>query len=316
MISIIIPVYNVRNYLNICIESIRKQTYKDFEIILIDDGSNDGSSELCDYYHLVLDKCFVFHKKNEGVYAARNLGLQIAEGDFISFVDADDFLHPLYLEILYNNISRFQADISIINFSSNKKPRENNDPITNNSISIINKNDLLQLLFTDMIYGVVWGKLYKKELFNYLEFKNLSVTEDIEINSRIYQKINIAVYSNSILYYWINRNDSLTARMNCLYPIDLIDGYYIAFKNLPLTETNNRYHGLIRLYKILLSTRFGAKKKNKKTIKRKVKEIFYATKYEFYSNNNISKKEKLIYLIFLKIPFIYSIFRYIKEILK
>jgi len=116
LISIIIPVYNVEDYLARCLESILFQSFKDFEVLLIDDGSTDGSGKICDAYAQNDTRIRVIHKVNGGVSSARNVGLNNANGQYISFVDSDDFVHPCFLEFLYNSIKSSKADISICDY--------------------------------------------------------------------------------------------------------------------------------------------------------------------------------------------------------
>ena len=113
MISVVVPVYNVFNYLDRCIQSLLTQTYKDYEIILIDDGSTDGSKELCDQFALTYEQIFSFHKINGGLSSARNLGAQKARGEWITFVDSDDYVTESYLQNLYDLIIKFNADMAI-----------------------------------------------------------------------------------------------------------------------------------------------------------------------------------------------------------
>ena len=123
-ISIIVPVYNVDQYLENCIESILNQTFKDYELILIDDGSTDKSGEICDKYEKKDNRIKVIHKYNGGLSSARNAGLDLACGKYIGFVDSDDSIHPEMYEILYDLQQIYNADISVCSF---KKVYENID---------------------------------------------------------------------------------------------------------------------------------------------------------------------------------------------
>ncbi|MBQ7792832.1 MAG: glycosyltransferase family 2 protein, partial [Clostridia bacterium] len=118
LISIIIPVYNAAHYFERCIKSVLEQTYKNLEIILIDDGSTDGSEKLCDQYKEIDDRIKVVHKKNGGQSSARNLGLTMITGDYVGFVDSDDYIEKDMYEYLYNNMVKYHADISICHFYS------------------------------------------------------------------------------------------------------------------------------------------------------------------------------------------------------
>ncbi len=116
LISIIIPVYNVERYLRECIDSIIAQTYKNLEIILVDDGSSDKSGEICDEYSKKDSRIKVIHKKNGGLSDARNVALDIAKGDYIGFIDSDDYIEKDMFQILYNLAEEYNAEISSISF--------------------------------------------------------------------------------------------------------------------------------------------------------------------------------------------------------
>ena len=117
LISVIIPVYNVVNYFDRCINSIINQTFKNLEIIIVDDGSTDGSSEACDKIAKIDNRIKVIHQINMGLSAARNAGLNIATGEYIAFVDSDDYLHPRMYEILYKEMTKNEVDMVICEFN-------------------------------------------------------------------------------------------------------------------------------------------------------------------------------------------------------
>lgn len=114
MISVIVPIYNVEKYLPTCIESILNQTYKDLEVLLIDDGSTDNSGRICDEYAQRDSRCIAIHQSNKGVATVRNTGLNQATGDYITFIDSDDYIHPQMIEILYKSITIGNYDFSIV----------------------------------------------------------------------------------------------------------------------------------------------------------------------------------------------------------
>lgn len=117
MLSVIVPVYNVEKYLARCIDSILKQSYSDLEIILVDDGSTDNSGKICDQYREIDDRIVVIHKQNGGLSDARNVGMKKANGQYLAFVDSDDFIHPRMYEILMNLLLDYKADMVISNFA-------------------------------------------------------------------------------------------------------------------------------------------------------------------------------------------------------
>ena len=173
LISIIIPVYNVENYLGRCFQSVQKQTYKNLEIILIDDGSTDASGKLCDQYKLHDQRVKVIHQKNGGLSNARNSGLKIAKGEYITFIDADDFIHESYIERLYSlaemngseivccNYTRGDAD----DFSGVKAEKQIEERTYTADEMLRNWHGKYKHLET-----VIWNKLYKKELFEKIHF--------------------------------------------------------------------------------------------------------------------------------------------------
>lgn len=116
IISIIVPVYNVELYLRQCLDSILSQTFKDWECILIDDGSTDSSPSICDEYVSRDSRFKVAHKINEGLSSARNEALKLAKGEYIGFVDSDDWIEPEMYEVLYSNIKEYNADISMVGY--------------------------------------------------------------------------------------------------------------------------------------------------------------------------------------------------------
>lgn len=210
LISIIVPVYNVEPYLNRCINSILNQTFNNFELVLVNDGSTDKSGIICDSFKIIDDRIIVIHKTNGGLSSARNVGIEIAKGDFIGFVDSDDWLHPKYIETLYNNLVEFEAEISICNFLKVSTETIPNNP-KNHVSQFSNIEALNQLhgkLNTQFVISV--AKLYKRELFNKIRFKIGKLHEDEFVIHHLLNNANKIVYTSSELYYYFQRNDSIT----------------------------------------------------------------------------------------------------------
>ena len=163
LISIIVPIYNVEKYLNQCIQSIVKQTYKNLEIILIDDGSTDKSPELCDEWATNDKRIKVIHQKNQGAAMAKNQGLESATGELIAFVDSDDCIKIDMYERLYKLLKEKQCDIVECGYQC----FENNitdEKITKNRLEICNNEKAIEYLIDNsLMKQVVWNKLYRKE---------------------------------------------------------------------------------------------------------------------------------------------------------
>lgn len=174
LFSIIVPVYNVEKYLDKCLESILRQTFKDFECIIIDDGSPDNSNIIIDKY-VKLDQRFkVIHQKNMGLSAARNTGLDIAQRNYIVFVDSDDYIADEYLEKFALKIADTDADIVICGFVEAYKDYEKNKVFAVESTEVIKQN-----ILADVWPSYVWNKCYKKDLFGDIRFPIGRVYEDL-----------------------------------------------------------------------------------------------------------------------------------------
>lgn len=164
LISVIVPVYNVSKYLNQCIESIINQTYTNLEIILIDDGSNDESEKICDEYKNKDDRIIVIHQENGGLSAARNAGLDICKGKYISFVDSDDYPEPNFIDCLYsslieNNVKVSMCDINHVDENSQTIETEKWD-----STDIVSGREIFKRN-KGFIHSVVWNKLYSADIW-------------------------------------------------------------------------------------------------------------------------------------------------------
>lgn len=215
-ISIIIPVYNVEQYLSQCLDSVINQTYKNLEILLIDDGSTDNSGKICDKYAKLDNRISVFHKKNEGVSSARNLGLNKCTGDFIGFVDPDDFLELNMYEILYNKQHQTNADIVWCNYY-NYFSKEHYT-----KINIVNKNTYYNLSFNLNKFGIdlfnnkyyehshLWSKLYKKSIFDNINYPYRKALGDLFIFLPTLMEANIiCIIPQALYYYRVNRPNSI-----------------------------------------------------------------------------------------------------------
>ncbi len=209
LISIIIPVYKVEKYLEKCIQSVINQTYENLQIILVDDGSPDNCGKICDEYAKKDHRIEVIHKSNGGLSDARNKGLEIAKGEYIGFVDSDDYIEADMYEVLYNLLKQYNADVSICNFytvSQGKISIKNAD----NGINEYNRIEILKEILLDRnIQSYAWNKLYKKELFDEIKYPIGKKYEDIGTTFYLLEKCNKVVVTGKSEYYYINRQDSI-----------------------------------------------------------------------------------------------------------
>ena len=203
LISVIIPVYNVEQYLRRCLDSVINQTYKNLEIILIDDGSTDNGGKICDEYALKDNRIKVIHKENGGVALARNAGLDIAKGEYIGFVDSDDYIAKDMYELLYNLLIENKVEVSCCNIFRLK----NNEYVPDLTLQVegvITFNEVLSIRQP----LVVWNKLYDKNLIGNYRFDGFA--EDVKFNFEVLKNVKRIVYSKQAKYYWWNRPNSVT----------------------------------------------------------------------------------------------------------
>lgn len=214
-ISVVIPVYKVEQYLDECILSVINQTYKNLEIILVDDGSPDKCGKICDRYSKVDNRIIVIHKENGGLSDARNKGIEIATGKYVSFIDSDDYVDLRYFEILYKNIIKHEANIAICSYQKFFDGDELKDKCKIYEDSkILNKEEALFNLYgKDRInYVIACGKLFDIKLFKAIEFPKGKVNEDSFTTYKLYFKSEKIIYNKSKLYYYRQRKNSIMGR--------------------------------------------------------------------------------------------------------
>ena len=217
LISIIVPIFKVEEYLKDCVDSILNQTYRNLEIILVDDGSPDNCGIICDEYALKDNRILVIHKENGGLSDARNAGLDVCKGEYISFIDSDDFVHPQFIEILYQNLVEHDADISFcdyVRFKKNDKLHTNDEnPLV---IKIFEGNQMITNLYDVNWYPknvVVWNKVYKKEVFKNIRYPRGFNHEDELIFTDLYSKDLKVVYASKKLLYYRIREESIMSNI-------------------------------------------------------------------------------------------------------
>ncbi len=206
LISIIVPVYNVENYLKKCLDSIQNQEYANFEAILIDDGSTDESLKICNEYAQRDKRFIVISQKNNGVSSARNKGLSVAKGDYISFIDSDDTVHPSYLQVLYSNIKRENADMSVCRWvGSDQKVSK-----ARTEIQVWNQEETFYKYFVKgQMDGAVYAKLYERHCIAGIFFDvNLRIGEDQVFIIQVIERCNRIVYQEISLYTYLIRSTS------------------------------------------------------------------------------------------------------------
>lgn len=322
MISVIVPIYNVDKYLPACIESILNQTYKDLEILLIDDGSTDNSGKICDKYARQDNRCIVIHQPNKGVSEARNTGLNHATGKYISFIDGDDYIHPQMIEILYNEIRKGNYDFSMILHKMVWNYQKPQNTISNFTTKTISQNQLIASLFNkspseinlpEVHFQVVWNKLYKSEIIGNSRFIKTG-TEDTEFNNRIYLKCNEGILIFATAYYWFQRYTSMTHQIVNLNTIDRANSYYICWQKIPSQRKDYQGLCLEKLYKTIINVCYYANKSiYKNNANTLATNLLNKTQPFFWKNPYIKLSMKIILLSFYKIPLSYRLFMWLAE---
>ena len=225
LISVIVPVYNTEKYLKRCMDSIVNQTYKKLEIIVVNDGSTDSSADIINDY-CKNDKRIVFlNKENGGLSSARNFGLKHATGKYVAFIDSDDFIENDMYESLINEIG--DCDICIAGYYLFYEDQTIPKGISGNNKVFFTKNDaMIKLCLNDYLESHVWDKLYKKELFDEIDFPEGKNYEDIYVSHRIFDKCEKICHINSPKYFYVQRDDSIINTPSKKNVLCLVDSFY------------------------------------------------------------------------------------------
>ena len=311
IISIIVPIYNVENYIHYCLKSILNQTFSNYECLLIDDGSTDLSGTLCDNICHKDSRFKVIHQNNQGEAAARNQGLRHAIGKYIYFMDSDDYIHPQTLAVLYNAIHKCQTSFSMI---LGKKVYNYDGEFSklDTTHTLLSQNELIKRLFgnsnEDFQFQVLWNKLYPKELIMNL-FLNKTASEDTDFNLRVFLQSQSAVLINAEMYYWVQRNSSIThSGINKRF-VDILDTYYNMYNYIPNNKKEYKTYCIYKLYKRILNIRYHTQyTEYKQYAKNKIKTITKNTWNDFWKNKSISFSQKVMISCLLHIPFLYRTF--------
>ena len=291
MISIIVPVYKVEKYIGPCVESILNSTYKDIELILVDDGSPDGSGDICDRFAQQDNRVRVIHKPNSGVSSARNEGLRAAQGDYIMFVDGDDRVHCQMIETLKTAIDSGDYDFSMVYAQkvSEDKPLEakqyNLDEIETSELTADDFFDGIYLL--QLYYTVIWNKLYKRSLVEGLSFANMVQAEDLEWNTRVSLRMHKAIVKKAQMYLYTVRKGSAMHGALSGRAAERIRTYKVCLDAIP--EDNRAFRS--KMLKLLYSMMLFFRRKfmdsaNKGEINAICNELYRATIREFWHSDN------------------------------
>lgn len=328
LISVIIPIYGVEKYLKRAVDSVLGQTYRNLDIILVDDGSPDGCGKICDAYAAKEARVRVVHKENGGLSDARNAGLRIAGGDYIAFLDSDDYYAPRFIEILYEQICRHDADVAVCTYEVTEALGPESGPdfasycksydagelqavCYDRSQMLLNQYDAL---CQDATYFIVaWNKLYKASLWKGITFPVGKIHEDEATIYKVFDRIKKGVYLRMPLYAYFSMPGSITREKFSLKRLDWMDALddriaYFARREeemLQRAATRARADGAIRYY-LPLSGQIRNAKEEKRRLRGYVRGALQTDKACRRSGQGfLSLKTRLGYRLFLMLPGIY-----------
>jgi len=301
-ISIVIPIYNTDKYLPKCINSVLNQTYKNLEIILVDDGSTDKSVEICDKYSLQDNRIHVIHQKNSGIAHARNTGIRIATGEYLSFIDSDDYIEADMYKTLLDKLYAYDADIvECDHFRANSEKINTN--YNSGEILQFNNQQALEALFLGKLKDCVWSKLYKRDVVDGIEFPVGNICEDDPWTYKVFARSQKIVFIDLAKYYYLQREDSNSH--SSIFFWEKLDRFYNSkerlefiardFPSLFNVAQKRFWLDLLNNYiKLEINKHWDKSKKTRNEIKK-----YIITNYNsFYSNPLINKKDRLRLKIF------------------
>lgn len=223
LITVIIPVYNVERELPRCVKSVLKQTYKNLEVILVDDGSTDGSSGLCDEFRRMDNRCKVYHTSNNGLSAARNYGIARANGDYVTLVDSDDYVDEDYIEYLYQLLQDSGFDLAVC---QHRVELDNGNTLEygkKGKETLSGKECIERMLYHDVIDTSAWGKLYARHLFETVQYPAGMLYEDIGTTYKLFLQCESVAVGYESKYAYVRRRGSIVNRSYNRKKLDLLE---------------------------------------------------------------------------------------------
>ena len=308
LISVIVPVYNVEKYLGECIESILSQTYENFELILVDDGSPDNSGKICDEYAEKDNRIRVIHKENGGVSSARNTGLDNAKGEYITFVDSDDIIDKQYLELMYKRIVEVDSDMCFCHFDrfDANEYEKHQEKIPKYLAVDFNDKEFIDFAsaFFDLknnVFGSIWRTIYKSSSIEKIRFNSkIRISEDLVFAmNAICNSKSICSIPNVLYHYRSNSNSAgktykknfLTSQIELKKELELI---FVRFDKKKCNKISQTYFCLLCYY---LFSNEVKHRKSSEGYKQRIKEIKESELYKFFVLKNVVKLRSIKALV-------------------
>ena len=304
LISVIIPIYKVEKYLNKCIDSVLNQVYENLEIILVDDGSPDNCPQICDSYAKQDPRIVVIHKKNGGLSDARNAGIEIAHGEYVLFVDSDDWIHEKCIHLLYEYCNKYDADIAIGNhrkFSEIDVTIEQND-IKEKDYEIISATEACKRNCFEVVFVTSWGKLIKRKLISNNLFPKGKIHEDEFSTYKLLFKSNKIIYTSNEIYYYLIRSTSIMGKKKSIYHKDAV---VALIEKIKFYDKFEKKLVSFAIKELMIYCLMCACQKQKNNLFR-IRKIYLAC-LRRYEKESDSKMEILKYIIAIYCPILYKI---------
>lgn len=305
LISVIVPVYNVKIYLEHCLASISAQSYKNIEIIVVDDGSTDGGGVICDAYAERESRCVVVHQENKGLWAARNTGQKIAKGDFIMFVDSDDYIHVDMINSLYDALMQNpQCDLALCNYTITTSFDENTHVPFDGTYQVLSTEQVFRFENEGLVY-FVWNKLYRRSLLEGLYARNYRIVQDVDFNIRVFAKVNSVIFVDNEYYFWMQREDSAMHKRDYWYSylMNVTDIYYRNYHEILDQNKVVSSYVLGSLYWRLLSLKSFAWRTDKaEIVSQKCKYVIKETWRSYLCCRCVSLLRRLYIFLLLCLP--------------
>ena len=305
LISVIVPVYNVKMYLEHCLASISAQSYNNLEIIIVDDGSTDGGGAVCDAYTERDSRCIVVHQENQGLWAARNTGQKIAKGDFIMFVDSDDYMHVDMISSLYDAlIQNPHCDLALCNYRTTASFDEDTHVSFDKNYQVLSLDQVLRVDNQGLVY-FVWNKLYRRSLLEGLYSRNYRIVQDVDFNIRVFARVNYAAFVDNEYYFWMQRDGSAMHQKDYWYSYLTIvtDIYYRNYNEILDKNRILSNHLLVSLYWRLLSLKSFAWGTDKSEIvSLKCKHVIKETWRSYLCCRRVSLYKRIYVFLLLCMP--------------
>lgn len=315
LISVIIPIYNAELYLKTCIDAVLGQSYTNFEVLLINDGSTDNSADICDEYLKRDNRIKVVHKQNEGSASARNVGLELAQGEYIVFIDADDYIESEYLQILVNKASEENADIVQCDYLSVKNIADIQCIEKKNvayATEVFSNIDFLECFCDKRTYlpiAVLWNKIYRRELFDSLRFPVGRGIDDEYLICQIIYRANKILWIHEVLYYYIlSENSQMRSKpsLKRIDGIDAIESQMCFFEEIGQPKLYNmiqyRYYATVIANYYFVERFFPEEKKILAELKKKKKKFYTVLRIK-----EVNAVDKVLLLIRNYLPRIFEV---------